>query len=189
MKKKILAVLLVGFITSSLMTNVNALDDTVQPRIMYVNEYTYEPSSSSKYNTYKSIGTVTLDNTGSSSQSYLGFEVQSTVTAEATVGISNSVETQTDAVVLAINTKTSFNVAASMTYSRGRTFSTNFYVPAGKNGSITGYIPAVKTEGRMKVDVYDYTSTDIHHVSTRYITMTTSYVPITTDVHFANKTW
>ena len=190
MKKKILtAMLLIGLISNVFMTNAHALDNTMQPRIMYVNEYTYEPKSSSRYNKYKIIGTASLDNTENSVECYLGFEVQSTVTAKASIGISNSVETQIDAVVAAINTKTQFNVASELSYSKGRTFVTNFDVPAGMNGSITAYVPAVKTEGKMRVDMYDYTSSDVHHISTKYITMTTSYAPITTDVHFVSKTW
>lgn len=187
--KKILSVLLVGIITCSCITSIYALEESVQSRIMYVNEYTYEPSSTSKYNTYKSMGTVTLDNTGCSTSGSLSYETQYSGSATVSIGLSGSVQTEVDAVVAAVKTKTQLNVTETVTYTKGTAYSTTLTVPAGKHGSITGYIPAVKTEGRMRVDKYDYTSSDIHKVSTSYKTMSTSYVPIKGDTHFVNKTW
>lgn len=67
--------------------------------------------------------------------------------------------------------------------------SINFYVPAGKHGSITGYIPAIKTSGKIEDVLYDANSSDSHVISTKYITVNNSYVPLKNDMHFVNKTW
>jgi len=70
-----------------------------------------------------------------------------------------------------------------------KSYSTNFCVPAGKNGSITGYIPAIKTSGKMKDVLIDANTADFYEISTNYITVNTSYVPLKNDMHFVNKTW
>lgn len=106
------------------------------------------------------------------------------MTATTSIGLSGSVEAEIDALVSTVKTRISLDVKQSVTMTKGTTYSTGFYVPAGKSGSITAYIPAVKTEGRMRVDKYDYTSSDNYLVSTAYKIMLTSYVPILGDLHF-----
>ncbi|WP_028043394.1 hypothetical protein [Candidatus Stoquefichus massiliensis] len=162
----------------------------VQPRApMYIHRYTYEPSSTSRYNQYRNVGTVSLDNTGSSVQSYLGFKVQSSGTVNISVGISGSVQAQVDALFAKVKASTSASLTTSRSYTKGTSYATSFYVPARKNGSITGYIPAMKTSGRMKDQLIDANTADFYVISTSYITVNTSYVPLKDDMHFVNKTW
>lgn len=161
-----------------------------QPRSpMYIHRYTYEPSSTSRYNTYRNVGTVTLDNTGNSSKSYLGYEVQNSGTVKISVGISGSVQAQVDALFAKVQKSTSASLTKSRSYTKGKTYSASFYVPPRKNGSITGYIPAMKTSGRMKDQLIDSNTADNYVISINYITVSTSYVPLKDDMHFVNKTW
>lgn len=166
-----------------------ALDNGPQRTPMYVHRYTYIPSVTSRVNTYKNIGTVSLDNTKSSVKSYLGYTVQSSGTVKMTIGITGSVQAQADALFAKVESSVSASVTASRSYTKGKSYSTNFYVPAGKNGSITGYIPAIKTSGKMKDVLIDINSADFYEISTEYITVNNSYVPLKDDMHFVNKTW
>lgn len=60
--------------TSVLSNPVNAAENSkITPKVMYVNKYTFKPSSISSYRPYKRIGQASLDNTDSVVQTYLGF--------------------------------------------------------------------------------------------------------------------
>lgn len=194
-KERICTILLSIFMLSFFISPVYAEDTTsdsksIVPRTpMYIHRYTYEPSSTTRYNEYKNIGTVTLDNTGNSVSSYLGFTVQSSGTVNISIGITGSVQAQVDALFAKVKSSTSVEVTTSRSYTKGTQYSTSFYVPAKKNGSITGYIPAMKTSGKMKDQLIDANTADFYVISTKYITVNTSSVPLKSDIHFKNKTW
>ncbi len=156
---------------------------------MYAYRYTYQPNSTSKYNAYKSMGTASLDNSKSSGTATLKYTVQSSDTAKISVVISNSVSGEIDAVFAKIKASTSVSVSKSVSYTAGTSYSASLTIPAKKHGSITGYIPAIKTSGKIKIEHYDANSTDKYVISTTYKTVNTSYVPLTSDRHFVSKTW
>ena len=187
--KKFFYFIVLLLVLSTVAIPTYAVDNGPQRAPMYIHRYTYIPNVTSCLNTYKNIGTVSLDNTKSSTKSYLGYTVQSSSTVKMTVGISGSVKAQAGALFAKVESSISASVTASRSYTKGKSYSTNFYVPAGKNGSITGYIPAIKTFGKMKDVLIDANTADFYEISTNYITVNTSYVPLKNDMHFVNKTW
>lgn len=42
---------------------------------------------------------------------------------------------------------------------------------------------------KMEDVLYDANSSDSYVISTKYITVNNSYVPLKNDIHFVNKTW
>lgn len=42
---------------------------------------------------------------------------------------------------------------------------------------------------KMEDVLYDANSSDFYVISTNYITVNNSYVPLKNDIHFVNKTW
>ena len=187
--KKIITLVLSLLLFSALIVPAYAIDTGPQRAPMYAHRYKYIPNVTSRVNTYKNIGTVSLDNTQSSTKSYLGYTVKSSGTVKMTIGISGSVQAQADALFAKIKSSVSAEVTTSRSYTKGKSYSTNFYKKKKKHGSITGYIPAIKTSGKMEDVLYDANSSDSYVISTKYITVNNSYVPLKNDMHFVNKTW
>lgn len=120
--KRIITLVLSTLLFSALIVPTYAIDTGPQRAPMYAHRYKYIPNVTSRVNTYKNIGTVSLDNTQSSTKSYLGYTVKSSGTVKKTIGISGSVQAQADALFAKIKSSVSTEVTTSRSYTKGKTY-------------------------------------------------------------------
>ncbi len=168
-----------------LSTNIFALEgnNEINPNGIYRRDcVAYEPNSTSKVYTYKEIGTVSGDNRKGSSTLTINYKYSTSDSVSASISGYANASVEANYVLAKMKATAGVEVTTTRSWTKGTSSGSSYSIPAGKFETLTAYIPAVKTSGRLKYKVYmdGYPESYFYE----YKTLNTSYAPQKSSVHF-----
>lgn len=157
-----------------------------EPRGMYLKRCVgYEPNYTSMDYTHTPVGSVSGDNRHGSAPLHLTFTYESSSSTSASIGIHGSGSGEVKAVLAKLKIDLGVDFTYTRSWTKGTSSGVSYDVPIGKFQIINVYIPAAKTEGRLKYEVYmdGYPDDKFYE----YVTLNTSFAPTSSSIHFEVK--
>lgn len=128
------------------------------------------------------VGSVSGDNSKSSTPLEIEFKYDQTDTVEATIGGSFDTEYQQKLFLSEVSASLEFDVSLKRSWTAGRSSGAKAAIDPYKCQAIGGYVPDVSTSGSMKIKVYnDSTPNNFYY---EYKPISASKLPARSHIHF-----
>lgn len=132
--------------------------------------------------TGRRVGSVSGDNSASSTPLEIEFRYDTTDAISATLGGSFTTEAGADVFIADLSTSLSFDVSFSRSWTAGTSSGARASIDPHKCQLIAAYIPLVSTNGSMKIKVYnDSTPNDFYYI---YEPISAANIPARSHIHF-----
>lgn len=172
MKKRLLTLLFISMLLST--TNVLTANAQVQTQGAYIRECVgYNPKYVTKNYPYKKLDSIIGDNRKGDGPMKLSYTYKKSGSVTSTINGYVNASAEASTVFAKVKAETGIAVSKSRSWKQGTSAGVTYSVPKGKYQEIGVYIPATKTEGKLKYKVYmdGYPDKTFYE----YKTLTTSY--------------
>ena len=183
--KKVLGGALVFVLTMATSSSIWAAStpEEIETKGMYLRKcIAYEPNYTSIDYTHTYVGSVSGDNTQGSSPMHVTYVYESSGTTTASIaGYANGTN-EANLVFNKMKLEVGIEVTGTRSWTKGTSAGVSYSIAPGKFEVLGVYIPAVRTAGRLKYEVY----MDGYPESTfyEYKTLSESYAPQKNSVHY-----
>lgn len=155
----------------------------ILPRGQYIKTCVdYEPNYTTMDYTYTYVGSVSGDNTNGSSPLQINYVYETSGTSSASISGYGSATAEAGIILSKMKAELKVEFTGTRSWTRGTASGATYSVSPGKFEVLNVYIPAAKTEGRLKYKVYMIGYPN--NVFYEYKTLGTSYAPQKNSVHY-----